>query len=358
MPDLFSPLSLRSLTLRNRVAVAPMCMYSSTDGLANDFHLVHLGSRASGGAGLIVVEASAVTPDGRITYADMGIWGEAHVEPLSRIVRFVESQGAAIGIQLAHAGRKAGTDRPVAGGKPVASNDRKFIAAVAPSAVPFDSGYQTPRELSSADLDRLVTAWADAAKRAVAAGFKLIEIHAAHGYLLHEFLSPLSNRRTDDFGGSFENRVRFPLRVVDAVRATIPDSMPLLVRISATDWKDGGWDVDQSVEFARRAKPLGVDLIDVSSGGLVPDAKIAAGPLYQTPFAERIRREAGIATGAVGLIRTATEAQSIVAGDRADLVLLAREELRNPYWPIHAAIELGATPPWPEQYGYAVARRP
>jgi 2,4-dienoyl-CoA reductase-like NADH-dependent reductase (Old Yellow Enzyme family) len=347
---LFSPLALRSVTLRNRIAVSPMCQYSATDGRATDWHLVHLGARAVGGAGLVLAEATAVEARGRISPADLGLWDDAQIEPLARVVRFVESQGAASGVQLAHAGRKASVRAPWdAGGAPLAPGEGGWTI-VAPSAVPFADGYATPHALEAAELAGIVRAFAAAARRAAAAGFRTIEVHAAHGYLLHQFLSPLSNRRTDAFGGSFENRTRLVREVVSAVRAQWPDELPLLVRISATDWAEGGWDVEQSVALARVLGTLGVDLVDVSSGGLVASAKVPAGPGYQTPFAERIRREAGIATGAVGMITAPEQADHVIRSGQADLVLLAREMLRDPHFPLRAARALGHEGPWPTQY--------
>jgi 2,4-dienoyl-CoA reductase-like NADH-dependent reductase (Old Yellow Enzyme family) len=342
---LFEPLRLRAVTLRNRIAVSPMCQYSAVDGFANDWHLVHLGSRAAGGAALVMMEATAVEPRGRISPFDTGIWKDAHVEFLSRIAGFLQSQGAVAGIQLAHAGRKAATARPWEGGRPVAESAGGW-QPVAPSAVPFGDGDPAPHELSAAEIHRIVEAFRAAARRALAAGFQLVEVHAAHGYLAHQFLSPLSNRRQDQYGGSLENRMRFTLETVEAVRAVWPENLPLFVRISATDWVPGGWDIADSVELARRLKPLGVDLVDCSS----PAQQIPLGPGYQAPFAERIRREAGIPTGAVGLITTAQQAEQILSDEKADLVLLAREFLRDPYFPIHAARESGARLPAPVQY--------
>ena len=354
MSHLFEPLELRSLVLPHRILVSPMCQYSSTDGFSTDWHLVHLGSRAVGGAALVFTEASAVTADGRISPRDLGIYDDRHVEGLGRIVRFVKAQGAAVGMQLAHAGRKASTARPWEGGKAVAPAGGGW-EPVAPTGEPFSATYPVPRELTVAEIGEVVAAFAMAATRARAAGFDVAEIHAAHGYLIHEFLSPLINTRTDEYGGSYENRVRLCLEVVDAVRTVWPENLPVFVRISATDWKEGGWDVEQSVELARRLRDRGVDLVDCSSGGAVADARITVGPSYQVPFAERIRREAGIATGAVGLITDPRQADDIVRSGQADCVLLAREMLRDPYWPLHAAQALGATVPWPVQYARAAA---
>jgi 2,4-dienoyl-CoA reductase-like NADH-dependent reductase (Old Yellow Enzyme family) len=348
-PHLFSPLTLRSVTMRNRIAVSPMCQYSSEDGFATDWHLVHLGSRAAGGAGLVIAEASAVEPEGRITPADLGIWKDEHIPMLARIAGFVESQGAVAGIQLAHAGRKASTRRPWEGGEVIPDANGGWTT-VAPSSVAFRSGDPEPAELTRAEIHRITKSFANAAGRALTAGFRVIELHSAHGYLLHEFLSPLSNRRTDEYGGSLENRMRFPLEVVRATRAVWPEKYPLFVRISATDWVEGGWDIEQSIAFARAMAPLWVDLIDVSSGGLTAGAKIPLGPAYQTPFAARIREEAGIRTGAVGLITEPEQAEEIIRSGKADIILLAREMLRDPYWPLHAARTLGHTGAVPVQY--------
>ena len=350
MPGLFDELKLRGLTLRNRIAVSPMCQYSCTDGLANDWHFVHLGSRAVGGAALVFAEATAVTPDGRISPQDLGIWNDAQADALARTVSFIDAQGAVAGIQLAHAGRKASTFRPWDGSGAVPERSGGWARVDAPSAIPFSADYLVPHAMTEAEIAGVVEAFAAAARRALAAGFRVIELHAAHGYLLHEFLSPLSNTRTDRYGGAFENRTRFVREVAAAVRRVWPDSHPLFARISATDWTDGGWDLPQSIELARALKECGVDLIDASSGGNVATAKIPLGPGYQTPFAEAIRREAGIATGAVGLITDAVQAEHVIRTGQADIVLLAREMLRDPYWPLRAARELGATISWPAQY--------
>ncbi len=349
MSRLFTSLKIGDVSFRNRVFVSPMCQYSSRDGMPGDWHLVHLGSRAVGGAGLVMVEATAVTAEGRISPGDSGIWSDAHAEAFQRITRFVSEQGAVPGLQLAHAGRKAATDLPWRGGKPLGLEAGGWTP-VAPSAVPFADGYPLPRELSIAELDGVVEAFVAAARRARDAGFQCVEVHMAHGYLLHEFLSPLANHRGDDYGGSLENRMRLPLRVAAAVREVWPSTMPLLVRISATDWEEGSWDVDQSVELSRRLKEIGVDMIDCSSGGMTATAAIPAGPGFQTPFAERIRREAGIATAAVGLITEAAQAEHILRTGQADAVFLAREMLRDPYWPLHAAAKLRADVEWPNQY--------
>jgi len=350
MTHLFAPLPIRSVTFSNRIFVSPMCEYSSTDGFANDWHLVHLGSRAVGGAGLVFTEATAVTPEGRISPEDLGIWKDDHVEMLARIVRFVHAQGSVVGMQLAHAGRKGSTYRPWSGHGAVPTERGGWSNVVAPSAVPFAADYPHPHEMSKADIASTVEAFAAGATRAHVAGFRVIEIHAAHGYLGHEFLSPLSNRRQDEYGGSFENRTRFVREVTIAIRRVWPEQLPLFVRISATDWTDGGWDVEQSIELVRQLKPLGVDFVDCSSGGNVASAKIPTGPGYQTPFAERIRKEAHILTGAVGLITSPTQAEHIVGSGQADAVLIARELLRDPYFPMRAARELGQDVTWPAQY--------
>lgn len=348
-PGLFDPFSQRGLTLANRVVVSPMCQYSSEDGFANDWHLVHLGARAVGGAGLVVLEATAVTPEGRISPRDLGIWDDRHVDGLARCVRFMADQGVPAGVQLAHAGRKASTAPPWEGGRPVPP-ERGGWRPVAPSAVPFRDGDPAPHALTADELRGVVDAFARAAERAAAAGFRVVELHAAHGYLLHEFLSPLSNRRTDAYGGAFEHRVRLLLETVDAVRRAWPEDRPLWVRVSATDWAAGGWDLEQTVALARLLAGRGVDLIDCSSGGLVGGVRIPVGPSYQVEFAERVRREAGVATGAVGLITTAEQADAIVRGGRADVVLLGRPLLRDPHWPLRAGKALGVPVKWPVQY--------
>ena len=349
MPHLFDAFSLRSLTLANRIIVSPMCQYSSVDGFSNDWHFVHLGSRAVGGAALVLTEATAVTADGRISPQDLGIYDDGHVAGLGRIVRFIHGQQAFAGIQLAHAGRKASTAPPFAGGRGVAPGDGGW-EPVGPTGIAFSPTYPVPRSLTATELAGIVAAFGRAAARAAEAGFDVVEIHAAHGYLIHEFLSPLVTTRTAQYGGSFDNRVRLCLDVVDAVRGVWPDHLPVIVRISSSDWKDGGWDIEQSVALARRLRDRGVDLVDCSSGGAVADATIPLAPGYQVPFAERIRREAGIPTGAVGLITDAAQADAIVRGGQADCVLLARELLRDPYWPLHAARQLGHLVPWPTQY--------
>lgn len=346
---LLSPFPLRSVTFSNRIGVSPMCQYSSQDGFANDWHLVHLGSRAQGGAGVVIQEASAVLPEGRISCGDMGIWKDAHIPKLEQITRFLHSQGVHSGVQLAHAGRKGSMSVPFAGERLLLPEEGGW-QPVAPSACAFAPDYAVPHALDQAGIADVVSAFARAAERALAAGFDLVEIHAAHGYLLHEFHSPLSNHRTDAYGGSFENRTRLVLEVVDAVRAAWPAHLPLFVRISATDWADGGWSLDESVELARLFGQHGVDLVDVSSGGLIPNARVQAGPGFQVPFAARIRREAGIPTAAVGLITDPAQANAIIANGEADLVLLAREMLRDPYWPVHAAAALDEPASWPAQY--------
>jgi 2,4-dienoyl-CoA reductase-like NADH-dependent reductase (Old Yellow Enzyme family) len=355
MTHLFSEWKLRGVTLPNRVGVSPMCEYSSVDGFADDWHFAHLASRAVGGAGLVFTEAAAVTREGRISPQDLGVWSEKHFEPLARIARFIDKQGAIAGVQLAHAGRKGGVYRPWSGDGTLPRAEGGW-RPIAPSAVPFAANYPTPREMNLDDIAEVKAAFATAAARAYAAGFRVVELHAAHGYLMHEFLSPLSNRREDRYGGSFDDRVRFPLECAEAVRNALPDRCPLFVRVSTTDWTEGGWDVEQSIELARRLKALGVDVIDCSSGGNVATAKIPVGPGYQVPFAARIRREAGIATAAVGMITGAEQAEQILGNGAADMVLLAREMLRDPYWPLHAAQTLGEAMSWPVQYQRAAPR--
>jgi 2,4-dienoyl-CoA reductase-like NADH-dependent reductase (Old Yellow Enzyme family) len=354
MPALFEPLTLRGLTLKNRIVVSPMCQYSAEDGFANDWHFVHLGSRAVGGASLIIIEATAVSPEARITPDDLGIWKDEHIAMLKHINAFMEAQGTVPGVQLAHAGRKASTYAPWKGNGAVAEGGWQVVA---PSALPFSEDYPQPVALDADGLKKVIADFRTATERSLAAGFKVIELHAAHGYLLHQFLSPLSNQRTDTYGGSFENRSRLLLEVVAAVRQVLPPDFPLIVRISATDWTEGGWNADESVKLAGILKDRGVDLIDCSTGGNLPHAKIPVGPGYQVEFAERIKRETGLPTGAVGLITTPAEAEAIVTNGQADLVLLAREELRDPYFPLHAAHELGAEVAWPPQYERAKPRR-
>lgn len=350
MPNLFDPLPIKGLKLPNRIVVSPMCEYSSVDGFANDWHLIHLGSRAVGGAGLILTEASAVSPEGRISPQDLGIWSDEHIEFLARITRFIHSQGSIAGVQLAHAGRKASTYRPSDGNGAVPVEEGGWKNVVAPSAVPFADDYPMPEALTSEGIQGVIRAFAEASRRARDAGFRIIEVHAAHGYLLSEFLSPLANRRTDEYGGSFENRIRLLREVVAAVRESWPEGSPIFVRISCTDWAEGGWTVDDSVELAKRLKDSGVDLIDCSSGGNVAPAKIPLGPGYQTPFAERIRHEARILTGAVGMITAPAQADHIIRTGQADLAIIAREFLRDPYFSLRAARELGYPAPWPVQY--------
>jgi 2,4-dienoyl-CoA reductase-like NADH-dependent reductase (Old Yellow Enzyme family) len=364
VPHLFAPLTFGSVTLRNRIAVSPMCQYSSEDGFANDWHFVHLASRAVGGAGLVFTEAAAVTPEGRISPQDLGIWSDKHIDRLKHITDFLRAQGSYAGIQLAHAGRKGSMSRPWEGTRLVPPSEGGWEVLPAPSAIPFSEEYGKPTELSRDGIAEIKKAFVAAAQRALAAGFDVIEIHAAHGYLLHQFLSPLSNRRSDEYGGSFENRVRLVIEVTKAVRDAWPGHLPLFVRISATDWLEiftgektegiaAGWTIDQSVSLSLLLRECGVDLMDVSSGGNVPNAKIPLGPGYQAGFAARIRREAGIATGAVGMITQPAQADCIIRTQQADLVLLAREMLRDPYWPMRAARELKYPAPWPVQYSRA-----
>ena len=343
--------------LQNRIVVSPMCQYSCEDGFANDWHLVHLGQRALGGAALVFCEATSVEPRGRISPSDLGIWKEEHIEPVARIVRFLKQHGARAGIQLAHAGRKASTAVPWQGRRAILPSEGGW-QPVGPSAIAFDNASLMPAQLSIPEIHTITQAFVDAAKRALKAGFDVIELHGAHGYLIHEFLSPLSNRRTDKYGGSFENRIRFALEVVEAVRKTIPDAMPLFLRISATDWVEGGWSIDESVNLARAVKPLGVDLIDCSSGGSSPEAVIPVRSGYQVPFARRIREEADLITGAVGLITDPHQADQIIADGSADLVFLAREFLREPYWPMKAAQALGTRVEPPVQYSRAFPHQP
>ena len=349
---LFEPMQQRSLRLRNRIVVSPMCQYSLADGSPGDWHLAHLGSRATGGASVVITEAAAVSAEGRISPMDAGIWNDQQAQAWSRIAAFVRSQGAVPGMQLAHAGRKASTAEPWKGGKAVAIVDGGW-EPVAPSALAFSADYPMPRALDVAGTAKVIADFRAAAVRALDAGFELIELHAAHGYLLHQFLSPLSNLRGDRWGGSFENRIRLVHEVLVALREVWPERYPLWLRISATDWAEGGWDIEQSVELSRDLAGLGVDLVDVSSGGLVPGVRIPVGPGYQVDFAARIRKEAGIATGAVGLITEPQQAENIIASGQADVVLLAREELRDPYWPRRAAKELGVGIEAPLQYGRA-----
>lgn len=349
MSLLFSKYKIRGIELKNRIVVSPMCQYSSQDGFANDWHLVHLGSRAVGGAGLIITEATAVSPEGRISPNDLGIWKDEHIEMLKRITDFIHAQGSVAGIQLAHAGRKASTSQPWKGDKMVPESEGGW-QPVAPSAIAFSDHHATPLELTIQDIDNVVNDFKAATKRAIAAGFKVIEIHGAHGYLINEFLSPLSNKRTDEYGGSFENRTKMLLRVIDAVRSEWPEENPLFLRISASDWREDGWTVEDSVRLAGMVKEKGVDLIDCSSGGVVGGVKIPAGPGYQVPFADAVRNKGGIPTGAVGIIVAAEQAEAILENGQADLIIMAREMLRDPYFPLHAAKALGEDIPWPVQY--------
>jgi 2,4-dienoyl-CoA reductase-like NADH-dependent reductase (Old Yellow Enzyme family) len=349
LSSLFDELQIRDVLLRNRIVVSPMCQYSSTDGFANDWHLVHLGSRAVGGASLAFTEACAVTPEGRISPQDLGIWKDEHIEFLGRITRFLRGQGTVPGIQLAHAGRKASTPAPWLGFGFIPESQGGW-KPVAPSASPFADNYAMPAALDEQGLRQVINSFAEAASRALRAGFEIIEIHSAHGYLLHEFLSPLANKRMDSYGGSFENRTRLLREVVSAVRGVWPERSPLFVRISSTDWAEGGWDIDQSVALAEQLIPLGVDLIDCSSGGILPNVQIPARPGYQVPFADQIRQRTGIMTGAVGMITSATQADNILMQEKADVVVLARELLRQPYWPLMVAKEVGFPMSWPIQY--------
>jgi 2,4-dienoyl-CoA reductase-like NADH-dependent reductase (Old Yellow Enzyme family) len=350
MPALFDPLTIRDVAFPNRVFVSPMCQYSSEDGYANDWHFVHLGSRAVGGAGLVLTEATAVLAEGRISPQDLGIWEDGHIEMLTKIVGFIREQGSIAGMQLAHAGRKASTSRPWEGHDAVPESEGGWTKVVAPSALKFSDTYPMPQALTTDGIQEVIEGFAAAARRACQAGFRVVEIHAAHGYLIHEFLSPLSNQREDNYGGSFENRTRLCREIIAAVRSAWPKELPLFVRISATDWVEDGWNIDESVKLAGELKGMGVDLIDCSSGGNVPHAKIPVGAGYQTAFAERIRREAGIMTGAVGMITDPVQAEHIIQTGQADAVIMARELLRDPYWPLRAARELEHSIAWPVQY--------
>ena len=352
MVKLFEELKIKNVRFKNRIVVSPMCEYSSNDGFSNDWHLVHLGSRAVGGAGLIITEATAVSPEGRITPDDLGIWKDQHIEGLKRVTRFIEAHDCVAGIQLAHAGRKASNSSPWKGGRMIGSEQGGW-PTLAPSPVPFRNTESDPIALDKAGIEKVKSNFKAATKRAVEAGFKVAEVHAAHGYLLHQFYSPLSNQRTDEYGGSFENRIRLLLEVVDEIKEVWPEDFPLFVRISATDWTEGGWTGEDSIELAKVLKTKGVDLIDASTGGNVPHAKIEVGPGYQVPYAESIRKQTGILTGAVGMITTAEQAEEIVASGKADVVIIARELLRDPYFPLHAAKALGVDVKWPEQYDRA-----
>lgn len=357
MSLLLAPYTLRHLTLPNRIAVSPMCQYSSVDGLANDWHLVHLGSRAVGGAGLVFTEATAVTADGRITAQDLGLWDDAQIAPLQRITRFITAQGAVPGIQLAHAGRKASTYRPWLGKQGSIKPADGGWTPIGPSSIAFDPQHTAPIEMTKAQIDEVIQAFVDAAHRALNAGFKVVEVHAAHGYLLHQFLSPLSNQRRDEYGSCFENRIRLTLQVTEAVRNVWPEELPVFVRLSATDWVEDGWNPDETVALAKRLRALGVDLIDVSSGGTSVNAEIPTGPGYQTRFAAKVREESGIATGTVGMITEPMQAETILRTAQADIIFLARELLRDPYWPLHADDDLGGNKAtWPAQYQRATSR--
>lgn len=349
MSILFSPLRLRGIEFKNRIFLSPMCQYSSEEGMPTDWHLVHLGSHAVGGVSLVMVEATGVSPEGRISPWDSGIWSDRHVQAFKRITAFIEGQGAVPGIQLAHAGRKASTDVPWRGEKPLAINEGGW-QPLAPSPIPFGDTSPVPHEMTKEDLKEVISQFVAGTRRSMEAGFKVIEIHMAHGYLLHEFLSPISNQRMDEYGGSLQNRARFPLSAAKAVRESWPSGLPLFVRISCTDWVEGGWNLAQSVEFSRGLKEIGVDLIDCSSGGLVPHAKIPVGPGYQTPFAAEIRSRVGIATGTVGLITHPVQAEQILSTGQADVIFIARELLRDPYWPLHASKTLNVDVSWPSQY--------
>ena len=349
MTKLFSPLKIKDIEFKNRIFVSPMCQYSCESGMPNDWHLVHLGTRAVGGAGLVIAEATAVSPEGRISPGDCGIWSDEHTETFKSITAFIEAQGAIPGIQIGHAGRKASTDLPWQGGLPLPGKEGGW-QPIAPSPVAFDQTHTVPREMTEADIDRVVAEFTSAAQRSLSAGFKVLELHMAHGYLLHQFLSPISNLRKDLWGGIFENRLSFPLMVAAAVRNVWPENLPLFVRISCTDWIENGWDLSQSLELSSRLKDMGIDFIDCSSGGTAPDARIPAGPGFQAVFSAAVRKASGIATGAVGLITAPAQAEQVLVTEQADAVLLGREFLRSPYWPLLAAAELGVTLEWPNQY--------
>ncbi|MCW3119333.1 MAG: NADH:flavin oxidoreductase/NADH oxidase [Chitinophagaceae bacterium] len=349
MSILFSPLTIKNITFKNRIVISPMCEYSSMDGFANDWHLVHLGSRAVGGAALVIQEATAVSPEGRISPDDMGLWKDGHIEKLRTITSFIKQQGAGVGIQLAHAGRKASSASPWKGGKQIKIQDGGW-KSFAPSAIPFHDNDEAPHALDKEGIEKVIKDFTRAAQRAIQAGYQVLEIHAAHGYLLNEFLSPLTNHRLDEYGGSFENRIRLLLRVIEGIQTVWSKESPLFVRISATDWAEGGWNIDESVRLSVILKSKGVDLVDCSSGGAVSGIKIVLTAGYQVPFAERIKKETGMLTGAVGLITEARQAEEIIAGGRADLIFIARQSLRDPYFPLHAAKELGAVIQWPSQY--------
>jgi 2,4-dienoyl-CoA reductase-like NADH-dependent reductase (Old Yellow Enzyme family) len=350
MPHLFDPITIKGITLRNRIGVSPMCMYSYTDGFSNEWQIVHLGARAAGGSGLIIAEATAVEPRGRITPFDIGIWSDAHIDPLSRVTSAIKKNGAVAGVQIAHAGRKASTGQPWAGGKPILPGTPLGWQGVAPSPIAFNEGYAVPHELSVGEIHAIQDAFRTGAQRILAAGFEWLEIHAGHGYLMHNFYSPISNHRTDEYGGSFENRIRFLIETTRAIRPVWPEHLPLTARISGTDWTEGGWTVKESIELARCLKSEGVDLIDCSSGGGVFNAAIPVGPGYQVPISEAVRKGADILTATVGLITAPAHAEEIISNNRADLVLLGREMLRDPYWPLHAAQVLKQPAPVPPQY--------
>jgi 2,4-dienoyl-CoA reductase-like NADH-dependent reductase (Old Yellow Enzyme family) len=349
MSKLFSPVQLRGLTVKNRIFMSPMCQYSAHDGVLNEWHRIHYGSRAVGGAGLVMIEASAVSPEGRISPYDSGIWSAQHADALRPIIASIKAQGATPAIQLAHAGRKGSCAQPWKGGKGIAIKDGGW-QPIAPSAVAFSADYNLPREMGQADIEQVMDEFAASTKLALSAGFEAVEIHIAHGYLLHQFLSPLSNQRSDSWGGSLENRMRFPLQVAQTVRGLWPDDKPVMVRISATDWAEGGWDMAGSLELVRKLKSIGIDLVDVSSGGLVPTAAVPAAPGYQTGFAAELRRATGMMTSTVGMITDPVQAEHILVTGQADVVSIARELLRDPYWPLHAARTLGVDLPWPPQY--------
>jgi 2,4-dienoyl-CoA reductase-like NADH-dependent reductase (Old Yellow Enzyme family) len=353
---LFTPISIKSITLKNRIVVSPMCQYSAENGFANDWHLVHLGSRASGGAGLIIQEATAVSPEGRISSGDLGLWNDEQIEKLKAITNFIKNQNAVPGIQLAHAGRKASSATPFAGGHQVSIEDGGW-QTVSPSVLTFAEGQIAPTALDNIGIQKVISDFKNAAARALKAGYQVLEIHAAHGYLLHQFLSPISNMRTDGYGGSFENRIKLTLEVLAAVQMEWPADLPLFVRISATDWAEGGWNLDESIKLSEILKNKGVDLIDVSSGGLTAQQKITLGPGYQVPFAEAIKNKVGIAIGAVGLITTAKQAEEILQNKQADLIFFARELLRNPNLALTFAHDLGEDIPWPKQYERAKPRK-
>ena len=350
MPHLFSPIKIKGVELKNRIVVSPMCQYSSTDGFANNWHLVHLGSRAVGGAGLIITEATAVSPEGRISFADLGIWKNEHISKLKEMTNFIEEQGSVAGVQLAHAGRKASHQQPWNGGKQILPTDENGWDTVSSSAIPFSASEIAPHELDKAGIVKIIDDFKAAAGRALAAGFKVIELHGAHGYLIHQFLSPVSNRRTDEYGGSFEHRIRFLIEVINAVKEVWPAEYPLFVRISATEWTEGGWSIDDSVALSNILKDNGIDLIDCSTGGNVAGARIPLKPGYQVEFAEAVKKQSGILTGAVGLITNAIQADEIITSGQADVVFLARELLRDPHFPLRAAHELGHEIKWPPQY--------